>query len=242
MNMNDVFKRLGFGKNAAGIYEALRANKKPMLVSHISKKIKVDRPEIYRNLGVLIERGFVEKVSLGKRSGYRACNPKIIDETFRQVSEHVGALTERAQEANKGESIPANLVHFSGAVGIRDVFNDAINRTPKKGTFYRYTSERNLEEVNSYLARDYRKIRDRKKLERLVISNPISSKAKRPRLERFIKSIPAESDLFDQNIIQLVYADSVAFINLNTKESYIIRDKELARFQEVIFRQLYKKL
>ena len=99
-----------------------------------------------------------------------------------------------------------------------------------------------MAKVNRYLSPNYRIAREKKKLERLVISNPISGKQKRPRLERFIKYIPSEANLFDQNIIHLIYRDRFSFINLNTEKAFIIEDKALADFQKVIFNQLYKKL
>lgn len=238
MEFRDVFKRLGLGKNAPAVYAALLENKKPMLVAHIAQAIHIDRPEVYRNLYSCIERGFIEKMKNGRRTYYVARSPKYIERAFDHISDEV-----RDYLSTK-ESIkyPKHLVYFKGTDGIRAVFDDVIDRMPAKGTFYRYTSERNLEEVNKYLSPSYRARRDKKKLERLVISNPVSGKLKRSRLERFIKFFPSEVDLFNQNIIQLVYADSLAFINLETKESYILRDKNLAQFQSVIFRQLYKKL
>lgn len=122
------------------------------------------------------------------------------------------------------------------------MFDHVIDNLPKGGTFYRYTSERNLDEVNKYISRDYRLKRDKKKLERLVISNPLSGKQKKPRLERFIRYINSENVQFNQNIIQIIYGTRVAFINLNNEEAYIIEDKQLADFQTTIFKQLYFKL
>lgn len=241
MKLDTIFLRLGFGRNAAHIYNAVLKSKTPVLVTHISKSANVDRPEVYRNLSPLLKQGFISKVNMGKRFGYIVEDPKLILKAFSEINNKVEDLT-RTLARKEERNLPKNIVHLTGPSGIRAVFDDVINRMPKHGTFYRFTSERNLESVNKYLSTDYRKNRDKKKLERLVISNPLSGKAKRPRLERFIKFIPQEHDLFDQNIIQLVYEDSVAFINLSNEKAYIIRDKDLAKFQAVIFGQLYKKL
>ena len=87
-----------------------------------------------------------------------------------------------------------------------------------------------------------RSYRDKKKLERMVISNPVSGMRKRPRLERFVKFIPPQMNLFDQDIIQLVYGERISIIDLNKERVLIIENKALAEFQKVIFRQLYDKL
>jgi hypothetical protein len=144
--------------------------------------------------------------------------------------------------AKKDRLLPEHVRYFKGFAGVRAVFDDVIHHTPRRGTFYRYTSERDLDAVNRYLAPSYRKERDEKKLERLVISNPVSGSQKRPRLERFVRYIPPEADLFNQDVIQLVYGSRLAFINLLKEEAFIIEDKALADFQKVIFNQLFKKL
>jgi sugar-specific transcriptional regulator TrmB len=212
-----------------------------MLVTALSNATGIARFEIYRNLKPLLSALFIKKVLKGKRTYYTAENPNKIHETFIKISKQSSLAIGRSVR-NFEKELPAHIKYFKGFSGIQSVFDDVISHTPKGGIFYRYTSEQNLDAVNKYLSRNYRLQRDKKKLERLVISNPLSGKQKRPRLERFIKYIPSEKSRFDQNIIQIVYGNRVAFINLNDEQAYIIEDKQLADFQTVIFNQLYKKL
>ncbi len=241
MRLNIIFERLGFGKNACGVYSALLESKNPLLVAEIASGIKKDRPEVYRNLKRLLKHQFIKKIIAGKRTFYSAENPRRISERFEDFSRKTNSLTEKLAKKTE-RALPEHIRYFKGFQGVRAVFDDAIEHTPKGERFYRYTSERDLVATNRYLSTDYRAKRDMKKLERLVISNQISGKQKRPRLERFIKFIPQEFDLFQQNIIQLIYSDYLAFINLNTEEAFIIKDPALASFQKVIFNQLYKRL
>lgn len=241
MDYETLMHRLGFGKNAHRVYSALLSKREPLLVTEIAILAGVARPEVYRNLPSLITAKFVRSVRRGKRPAYLAEDPDRIATAFAAVSNEADHAASRLREKVE-KLLPTHIRYFSGFSGVRAVFDDVTLKTPKGGTFYRYTSERDLAKVNSYLSPSYRTLRDKKKLERLVISNPISGKQKRSRLERFIKYIPGESGMFDQNIIQLIYADHVAFINLENEEAFIIRDAALARFQSVIFTQLYKKL
>lgn len=140
------------------------------------------------------------------------------------------------------KDVPHHIRFLYGPSGIRAAFDDVITHSKKGDTFFRYTSEKDLQKVNSYLANDYRLRRDKKKLERKVISNAISGSQKKSRLERFIKFIPEESEQFEQNIIELVYGERVSIIDLNTEEVVIIENKKLADFQKVIFKLLYKRL
>jgi len=147
----------------------------------------------------------------------------------------------------------AAMRYFEGPSSVTAIFNDVVEHSKRGDIFYRYTSEKNLDDVNRLLPADYRKRRDAKRLERLVISNPESGSRKRSRLERFIKflgsstdadhrPVSAEKELFHQNAIQLIYGDRIALIDLNTHIGLIIENKTLAEFQKTIFRALYKRL
>lgn len=241
MEFEELFKRLGCSAHTHEVYQYLYEATRPVLVSHLALGVDISRAQAYRNLEELLERRLVSRVRIGKRTYYRAESPRRIEEEFSKVMARVNTRVD-AYMAKREKELPQYIRFFSGFSGIRAVFDDVVSHTPKKGTFYRYTSERDLASVNKYLSPQYRKERDRRKLERLVISNPVSGKQKKPRLERFIKYIQPEVNTFDQNIIQLVYGSRLAFINLNTEEAFIIEDASLASFQRVIFGQLYRKL
>ncbi len=241
MTEKEIFTRLGFRKHASQIYEVLRESPKPMLVTYIAGSLGLSRAEIYRNLEKFLHEKFVKKVQLGKRTYYQAESPHRIEESFMRVAREVSSVTLK-QVRKREKEIPEHIKYFKGFSGIRAVFDDSIQHTARGGTLYRYTSEQDLAKVNQYLSPDYRVKRDTKKIERLVISNPVSGKQKKSRLERFIKYIHPDAAMFDQNVIQLVYGSRLAFINLTTEEAYVIEDKALADFQTVIFKQLYKKL
>ncbi len=240
MNIPEIFKRLGLSKHAGAVYHYLGEHG-PLLATHIISGTEVHRPAVYRALDSLKEHRFITLLHEGKRKYYRAASVDIIVKEFASVSIHTEKVAEKVR-AHHERHIPYGMRLFTGHTGIRAVFDDVIEHTPFKGTFYRYTSERNLDTVNAYLSPDYRARRDAKKLERQVISNPESGSLKRSRLERFIKFIPSTTELFDQNIIQFVYGDRIAFIDLNKEQALIIENKALADFQKIIFRQLYKKL
>jgi sugar-specific transcriptional regulator TrmB len=212
-----------------------------MLVSDIARKAKVSRVVVYRCLEKLLDDDLVRHELIGKLKHYTAESPRRLDERMRMVeSKSKQVIQQYAKEREK--DVPQSTRFLHGPSGIRTAFDDAISHTRKGETFYRYTSEQDLARVNRYLARDYRIRRDKKKLERLVISNARSGVQKRPRLERFVKFIPPDADQFQQNIVQLVYGNRVSIIDLNTEQVVIIENKQLADFQKVIFTLLYKRL
>lgn len=235
-----IFARLGFKKNAGLIYESLRQNG-PLVASHIARASKIHRPAVYQTLHALLNTKLISVKKVGKRNYYTAVDERRLIPLFIKNLENI--VKNIPERKSSGTGADSGIIRiFQGAKEIGAVFDEVIEHTKRGDTFYRYTSERDLEAVNRYLSPNYRKHRDNKRLERLVISNPVSGRQKRPRLERFIKFIPPEASLFDQNIIQIIYANRVAFIDLNIEQAIIIENAALADFQKVIFKQLYRKL
>ncbi|MCX6758212.1 MAG: hypothetical protein NTX14_00705 [Candidatus Nealsonbacteria bacterium] len=240
METKEIFKRLGLPKHSDAIYDRLRHDG-PMNATRLCAAANLHRPAAYRALSSLLARRFVFKTLEGRRNLYHAANTRLIATAFTQTSVVVSEKMAKLAVAN--DQYKQKEIRFlNGFDGIRAAFDDVINHMKHGEIFYRYTSERDLDAVNKYLSGDYRTMRDKKKLERMVISNPVSGKKKKPRLERFVKFIPPDIDLFDQNIIQLVYGDRISLIDLNTERVLIIENKPLADFQKVIFKQLYGKL
>lgn len=240
MDIKEIFKRLGLPKHADAIYILLQ-HKGPMIATLICESAKLHRPAAYRALADLVARRFVFVTQRGRRKIYNAASPNLITGVFAQTSASVADRL--AKQAVADDLYKQKEIRFlSGFAGVRAAFDDVIAHSKRGATFYRYTSERDLDAVNKYLSKNYRALRDKKRLERMVISNPVSGTKKLPRLERFVKYIQAEVNLFDQNIIQLVYGDRLSFIDLNTERVLIIENRQLADFQKVIFKQLYDKL
>jgi hypothetical protein len=192
-------------------------------------------------LAALLKDGVVEESTVGKRVVYAAGSPRKLAEAMRLTEQSSEAALARLV-AQREKDVPGGVRFLRGLGAIRAAFDDVIEHCKPGETFYRYTSEQDLTKVNKLLAPDYRVRRDKKRLERLVISNYQSGSQKRSRLERFIKYIPEEFNQFQFNIIQLVYGKRMSIINLNTKEVTIIENQQLADFQKVIFKTLYKKL
>jgi sugar-specific transcriptional regulator TrmB len=240
MDKKEIFRRLGLPKHSDAVYSLLQ-RKGPIMATHICVAANLHRPAVYRALSSLLAHRFVYVTEKGCRKFYHAANPGLIASAFAQTSENVAEIMAKkivADDLYKQKEIRL----LNGFKGIQAAFDDVITHMKHGETFYRYTSEKDLDKVNKYLSKNYRILRDKKKLERMVISNPVSGMRKKPRLERFVKYIPPEIDLFDQNIIQLVYGDRLSFIDLNTERVLIIENKALADFQKIIFRQLYDKL
>lgn len=236
-----VFKRLGLGVSAHAVYEILE-KKGSLGASGIEREARLHRPAVYRGLRQLQGLGLISAERQGRRLRYM-CAPRA--EVKRLFSEFI-----RAAEA--GIAAPAHSFASRAASGgvrviegdaaVREIFDEAISSSSRGDTFLRVTSERDVDEVNRLLSPGYRVARDKKRLERLVISNRGSGAKKRDRLERFIKFLGSESEPFDQNIIKLIYADTIAFIDVSARRGFVLSSAATASFERALFHALYRRL
>jgi sugar-specific transcriptional regulator TrmB len=237
----NLLSRLGLSDTEREVYKYLFQNGKCSVVG-IAKALSLHRPHLYRVLELLLDRGLVLTVIEGKRKQFVAAPPERVSDLFADLAQEMDeALPVLTREYAKSQETPT-ITHHEGRSGVTGIFADLVESTKRGETFYRYSSEKDLSHTNTYLPRDYRKKRDEKKLERFVITAPRIGKGKKVRMERAMKYIPEGFDLFDQDIIELIYAHKVAFIDLNTESGFVIESAPLADFHKKLFRLLYQKL
>jgi len=241
MQKKELFKRLGHPLHASEVYDALVRSNESLSVAGIAAASELPRMTVYRCLDSLISGKLVRSERIGERTFYSVTGAQALQRAV-SFADTQHTLVVKGAMKRLEKDVPQSVRFLSGPDGIRAAFDDVVTHAKRGETFFRYTSEQDLAKVNRYLARDYRERRDKKKLERQVISNAASGIQKRSRLERFIKFIPKEADQFEQNIIQLVYGKRVSIIDLETEEVTIIENERLADFQRVIFKLLYKRL
>jgi sugar-specific transcriptional regulator TrmB len=241
MENESIFKRLGYPKHSSAVYETLVSLAKPQSLAMVALSTNLPRMTVYRVLVPLTRDKLVVTSVVGKRTFYTAAHPSVLALLLKKNEQVTDAVLSKLTRARE-KDVPTHVRFLYGKEGIREAFDDVVEHTPRGATIFRYTSEKNVDQVNAYLSPDYRTKRDAKKLERMVISNPVSKAQKRNRLERFIRTIPEGAAVFDQDIIQFIYGNRVSFIDIAREQVTIIEDKKLVAFQKVIFEQLYKKL
>jgi len=241
MQKQDILGHLGLTTQEAAIYLSLLQSG-PALVSSIARSTGLHRPTVYQVLPRLIERELVTVFPRKKQKMYVAEAPEKLEHLFERFSEEFhDVLPELTRLHATGSTRPV-IKFLEGKKGIMFVFTDIV-RTLKRGeTFYRYSSRKATTRGDAYLPPIYRELRDTKQLQRWVITNEPVSKEKRPRLERAVKLIPREFDLFEYDVTQLIYGHKVAFVDYNTQTALVIENPLVARFQKKIFELLFRML
>ena len=244
MEHSIFLQKLGLSERASAAYLALLAGGQ-MSVSDISRKTGLYRTMVYEAIAELEREGLVTMSLKGKYKQYSAQPPKKLEAKFLELSnqfdEEISALTTLARPTSSSRP---QVSYIEGMKGISAVHDDIVTTLKKGDTYYRYSSAKvtGVEKRQNYLSKKYRLLRDQKQLERKVITNVANKAGKRPRLEREIKVVPADFDLFEYNISQIIYGDKVAVIDYNTETAVVIDNPTVARFQQKIFELLFRKL
>ncbi len=240
MDISDALKLAGLTKQESLIYKGLLESG-PETVAVIARNAGLHRPVVYKFLPRLQEKGLIHEVKKGKSTYFVAESPDKLSYLFDSMTGQFKDAVSELKDLQTKDGKPI-VKFYEGKEGIRGVFYDMVSSLKKGELYYRYTSSRGRENDEKYLPANYRKIRDSKKLERFVISNVKRAAQKKPRMERAMRLVPPEFDLFEDDVTLLMYQDKVAYIDYNTETATVIQNKMIAIFQIKIFKLLYSRL
>ncbi len=232
---------LGIPERSAEVYFCL-LEQGDQSIAELCLSTDSHRMEIYRQLPLLIESWLVLERLKWKRKFYSAASPQVIRDLYNEKQEDNESHIEKLMEQYSYRDKKPRVIYQEWKKWISYVFADIVNSLSKWDVFYRISSERDTSIANSYLPKDYRKKRDKKQLERYVITSESGAKKKAPRLERELITIPKDLDEFEDNISLTLYGNKIAYIDFTTNTSIIIEQKELADFHKKMFRIMYMSL
>ncbi len=240
-NYQTLLSKLGIPEKAAIIYINLldQGRSSP---SQIVMRTGLHRPEVYRYLPILIERWLVVSSRTGKRQFFTAWSPEKIAELLKELEQNATRVIHELNEKYLIMNQKPRVEYREGRNGISAVFGDIVSSLGEDDTFYRVTSEVDVEKVNTYLPANYRTLRDKKKLQRYVIMSANAAKVKQKRLDRDLVVIPPSMDDFWDNILMTIYGHKVAYIDFNTETSIVIENPMIAEFQRKLFKLAYNSL
>lgn len=210
-------------------------------ISDIAKNTPYHRPRVTEVVKQLMDKQLV-KIIGDKRKSYAAESPnRLIDR-----AQEIAGLAKTAVPLLFSEQLKKqpkqSMRVYEGEEGLSACFLDVVQRLSKGELFYRISSAKDQQFVDSLVPKEYRPLRDAKQLERRVITSKYVGLQKKPRLERSIKFFEEDDALFEHNIIQFIYDDTVSLLDFSSLTATVIRNRALADFQKSIFSSLYKKL
>lgn len=242
MNKQNIslLEKIGFNKDESAIYLTL-LHHGPLSPSDIVRETNIYRPTVYKSLDVLIEKGMVSVMPKGKWKVYVAESPNKLEKIFTELEDEFNTEIHSLYDAYNSHGKKPLVKYAEGDSAIKEVYSDVVHSLKKNDVYYRYSTGLTLAR-KKYVPKDYRTVRDRKNLERLIITDEPSRSTTTRKLGKGMRFIPANSDLFDLNVSQIIYGNKVALIDYNSKTTIVIENEMIAEFQKKIFRLLYERL
>lgn len=227
---------LGCDHNEALLYLYL-AEHGASNISRIAHGTHLSRTTTYLHIDSLLSKGFVTTTKVKERTLYEVCDPSSLlaslEEMYKEGSRALTTLSSTLKETFFVPKITTTV----GESALSSVYDDIARTLPKGGTYFRYTS-RTRDLIKAPL---YSMLRKEKELERLVITSVQKAEKKEKDSNRFIKTVPKDFS-FDDNVTLLIYGNKITHIDHTSLSSVTIESPQLARFQEKIFKLLWKKL
>lgn len=212
-------------------------------ISAIAKRARLYRHDVYRHLSALQSKHLISISPRGKRIEYVAESPKVLAQQMEHLQEAFVSMLPKLVELYSESGTKPAIRFMEGDEGIKAFYRDLVDKLKKGDTYYRYESPKNNESTKKYVPLEYfDRIRDDAQVERYIITNEAKKKTKRQRLGRYVKAVPESAGLFDYNISQFIYNDTVAFVDFRAKVASLIESSAFAEFQKKIFKLLFDKL
>lgn len=191
-----------------------------------------------------MEKNIVSKTRKGKRTYYVAESPRSLLSSVEALkTELENELPSLEEDFARNKRKPA-IRFFEGRAGISHAYEELLGGAGRGDIIYRYESPKDHSKIKSYYPRLYwdKASEQGGLIEKYVITNEKTQKARKQRLGRYSKMIPASFDLFEYDMSQLVLRNKVAFIDYASETASIIESQVFADFQRKIFRLLFRFL
>ena len=234
-----ILRTLGLKKDSADVYLFLLKNTNK-LPTDIAKATGMHRPAVYRALIELEKIGLVFVSTKRKRITYSAETPAKLEQLFKSFeSDFLDSIEDMYKEYEVTGNKPTVSIQ-GGEEAIRDAYRDVVHYLDKNEAYYRYSSIAHFKK-SKYVPKDYEYIRDKKGLERFVITGSKDIPHTK-RLGRSVKIVPKEFDLFQDGMNMIIYKDKVAIVDYVSDTTITIKHKVFAEFQRKLFKLLYSKI
>lgn len=223
-------------KDEESTYKALLQSPGVSVVS-LATTTKIHRPKLYAILEQLVHEGLVETFMTGKRTLYRTTSRETLQKKIEKEKAHID------EEAKVLLALADDTQTVKIINSKQDVINlfDTMTKTlGARGDYYSFTTKTESTSLGKESLEIFRKNRDNKDLWSHVLTDKPIDMKKGVRFNLEIKHLGNER--FEQNCLWLTYADTYAFVDYENETGYIIKNKRLAKFQQEVFKYLYKKI
>ncbi|VVB76223.1 HTH-type sugar sensing transcriptional regulator TrmBL1 [uncultured archaeon] len=233
-----IFRRLGFTEHETEIYLILLRNRE-LSAYEIAQKTGFYKQVCYDALNRLLEKGYVNAVSVGKSRLFKATNPEVIFEALNDEVEQLKSVLPELLKAHKQSEDNLSVEVYKGKNFVKIGFKDVVNELKKTGGENLCTSvdEAAFDILDPISIKKYvRDIGQYGITERVLIKKGVKGQFENKTTK--YRTIPEE--YFNPNPTQ-IYGNNIQIFLLGAvPHLIIIRNKELADAYRKQFNMLWK--
>ena len=224
-----VLQEIGLPEKAAAIYVSLLSRQR-MTVAQIARESGIKRATSYEHLDLLLAKGFVLRIPVGKRMFYAPVEPKKILADFKKKTALLEeSVAEMAQIHDTAINKP-QIVFYEGKRGLRNIYEDLFKTIgdvysifPPSAFFDNFT-EQDYDEFDKSLGQHALKSRD------LFVADKHYKRIREIRTRngsenKIDKKLPS---WFTCNVDVLIYSEKVALISLRDLSAIVIENKDIS--------------
>lgn len=235
MNQDKIIQtleKIGFSPNEIKVYLTLNGNGSTK-AGKISKLAHIDRSSAYNALKLLIEKGMVSYVIIGRVKWFQATGPRRILDYLKEQESDVQEILPGLQEAHKAKKMEGQVRLFKGLKGVRSVFLDII-RTGKDN--YVFGSEGQLSERMPDFTLQFERM---KKAAHISTKNLI--RKGRTELDKNTSEHRYAPNIAESPAVTNIYGDKIAIIIWTDEpEAIIIENPSAAKAYKSYFDFMWK--
>ncbi len=247
-NKNTLLKKLkdiGFDDKVALVYVSI-VELGQTTASRVARHARLKRTTVYNVLPSLIEQGLIEKNIIRNVSTFTVSNVSMLS---RQVEERVSLAKEIESELTKIKTVyptKSQITVHEGVEGLKKIYNDIIDETPKDTVLYAYYHVSNSfkQPPEDILAAET-KARVKKGIHlklisdnRTIIQDDYKTNTVHHREVKFITPQGSQGNgetiLTEDKIIHISYSDNYLCT--------VIQNKDIVAMQRMAFEQLWERL
>ncbi len=232
-SIEKTLEKIGLAQNEIKVYLILN-DQGSMKAGKIAKLAHMDRSSAYNAIQMLLDKGLVSYVLIGKVKWFQATGPQRILEYLKEQQDDVMAVLPELQERHKRKKIEGQVRLFKGIKGVKSVFLDII-RTGKNN--YVFGSEGQFSARMPEFAYQF----DRMKKEKNIKTQLILRKG-RTELDSKTSDHRYLPNLAESPAVTNIYGDKVAIIIWTDEpEGIIIENAAAAKAYKSYFDVMWKQ-
>ena len=207
MQVERVLEKLGFSPNEIKVYLVLNSHGSTK-AGKIAKLAHLDRSSCYNALKLLLEKGIVSHVSIGKVKWFQCTGPKRLLDYVKEQEEDIKEILPELQAKHKAAKIEGQVRLFKGIKGVKAIFLD-IARSGKDN--YVFGSEGQFSERMPEFALQFDRLKKENKIHTQLIlrkgRKEIDHKTSEHRYLPNIAESPAVTNIYGDKIAILIWTE-----------------------------------